>query len=175
MLGREHSPRRERRRLRGQRTAEAPKADTPGEAPLGALGSGSDYSPFFDHAGIPSVDMAFGGDYGVYHSLYDDFYWMKHFGDPTFAYHAALARMLGTLALRLDEADILPFDYSAYATEIERAVTIDSYAPHEQTEAKPQICKPVLGRGGATLGFRLARLAGAPRHFRHIARCRQGR
>ena len=117
----EHSP-----RANGDASGtarEAPTTDTPGQASLGALGSGSDYSPFFDHAGIPSVDMAFGGDYGVYHSLYDDFYWMKHFGDPTFAYHAALARVLGTLALRLDEADILPFDYQTYATEIERAAT----------------------------------------------------
>ena len=96
------------------------KTEGAGEAPLGPLGAGSDFSPFFDYAGIPSVDIGFGGDYGVYHSLYDDFYWMKHFGDPTFGYHAALARILGTIALRLDEADILPFDYSAYATEISR-------------------------------------------------------
>jgi N-acetylated-alpha-linked acidic dipeptidase len=96
------------------------RSDGTGEAPLGALGAGSDFSPFFDYAGIPSVDVGFGGDYGVYHSLYDDFYWMKHFGDPTFAYHEALARILGTIALRLDEADVLPFDYSAYAAEIAR-------------------------------------------------------
>jgi len=96
------------------------KTEALGEAPLGALGAGSDFSPFFDYAGIPSVDVGFGGDYGVYHSLYDDFYWMKHFGDPTFAYHAALARILGTIALRLDEADVLPFDYASYASEINR-------------------------------------------------------
>ena len=96
------------------------RAEIQGEAPLGALGAGSDFSPFFDYAGIPAVDVGFGGDYGVYHSLYDDFYWMKHFGDPTFAYHAALARILGTIALRLDEADVLPFDYSSYASEINR-------------------------------------------------------
>ena len=96
------------------------KGEGAGEAPLGALGAGSDFSPFFDYAGIPSVDIGFGGDYGVYHSLYDDFYWMKHFGDPTFSYHAALARILGTIALRLDEADVLPFDYSTYAAEITR-------------------------------------------------------
>lgn len=92
-----------------------------GQAPIGALGAGSDFCPFLDHAGIPSLDMGFGGDYGVYHSLYDDFYWMKHFGDPEFAYHAALARVVGTVALRLDEADVLPFDYTAYAAEITRA------------------------------------------------------
>jgi N-acetylated-alpha-linked acidic dipeptidase len=96
------------------------KAETPGETPVGALGAGSDFCPFFDFAGIPSMDVGFNGDYGVYHSLYDDFYWMKQFGDPTFVYHATLARILGTVALRLDEADVLPFDYSAYATEIAR-------------------------------------------------------
>jgi N-acetylated-alpha-linked acidic dipeptidase len=100
-----------------------PVADSSGEVPLNSLGSGSDYSAFFDHAGIPSMDMGFTGDYGVYHSVYDDFYWMKHFGDPKFAYEPALARILGTVALRLDEADILPFDFPAYALEIEHVTT----------------------------------------------------
>ena len=116
-----------------------------GEAPLGALGAGSDFSPFLDYAGIPSVDIGFGGDYGVYHSLYDDFYWMKHFGDPTFAYHAALARILGTIALRLDEADILPFDYSAYASEIAACRSeLLSRASQEAGEA----AAPEAGRRG---------------------------
>ncbi len=97
-------------------------ARTSGEAPVGTLGSGSDYSAFLDFAGIPAVDLAFSGDYGVYHSLYDDFYWMKHFGDPTFAYHVTLARVLGILALRLDEAGILPFDYSNYSSEVSRSL-----------------------------------------------------
>jgi N-acetylated-alpha-linked acidic dipeptidase len=57
----------------------------------------------------------------VYHSMYDDFYWMKKFGDPTFEFHVALAKILGTIALRLDESDTLPFDYTAYAAEISRA------------------------------------------------------
>ncbi len=97
------------------------KADAPGEVPVGALGAGSDFCPFFDFAGIPSMDMGFGGDYGVYHSRYDDFFWMKQFGDPTFVYFPTLAKILGTVALRLDEADVLPFDYPAYASEISRA------------------------------------------------------
>jgi N-acetylated-alpha-linked acidic dipeptidase len=120
----------------------APKIDVSGEAPVGALGAGSDFSPFLDYAGIPSADIGFGGDYGVYHSLYDDFYWMKHFGDPTFVYHVALARILGTLALRLDEADILPFDYSTYASEIARAEDdLASRAAQEPSEA--EALKPV--------------------------------
>jgi N-acetylated-alpha-linked acidic dipeptidase len=90
----------------------------PGEVPLGALGAGSDFCPFFDHAGIAAIDISFAGAYGVYHSLYDDFYWMKHFGDPDFEYQITLARVLGVLALRLGEADILPFDYGDYAAQI---------------------------------------------------------
>ncbi len=97
------------------------KFTAPGVVPIEALGAGSDFCPFFDHAGIPSLDAGFVGDYGVYHSMYDDFYWMKKFGDPSFEYHVALAKILGTLALRLDESDTLPFDYSAYAAEISRA------------------------------------------------------
>jgi N-acetylated-alpha-linked acidic dipeptidase len=88
---------------------------------ISALGAGSDFSPFLDYAGIPSIDLSFTGDYGVYHSRYDDFYWMQHFGDPDFAYETALARVMGVMALRLDEADVLPFDYETYASEIATA------------------------------------------------------
>ena len=117
-------------------------ATTTGEAPLSALGAGSDFTPFFDYAGIPSLDTGFGGDYGVYHSLYDDFYWMKHFGDPTFAYHASLARVLGIMALRLDEADVLPYDFPAYAAEISRASS-DVVARFVRRGGDAAILKPV--------------------------------
>lgn len=88
------------------------------EARIGALGSGSDYTPFLQHLGIPSSDMGFGGDYGVYHSAYDSFHWMAHFGDPTFAYHVTAAKLWGTLAMRLSEAIGLPLDYTDYAAQI---------------------------------------------------------
>ena len=120
----------------------SPRGEISGEAPIGALGAGSDFSPFLDYAGIPSADIGFGGDYGVYHSLYDDFYWMKHFGDPTFIYHAALARILGTVALRLDEADVLPLDYSQYATEIARAED-DLEERASQKPAEAEAIKPI--------------------------------
>jgi N-acetylated-alpha-linked acidic dipeptidase len=120
----------------------APRVDLSGQAPVGALGAGSDFCAFFDRAGIPSLDVAFGGDYGVYHSLYDDFYWMKHFGDPAFAYHVALARVLGTLALRLGEADVLPFDYPAYASEIEHTAT--NLITHAARSADADRLAPVL-------------------------------
>ena len=91
---------------------------TGGEARIGPLGSGSDYTPFLQHLGIASTDMGFGGDYGVYHSAYDSFYWMDRFGDPGFFYHVAAAQIWGTLALRLADADGLSFDYTDYANEI---------------------------------------------------------
>ena len=91
---------------------------TGGEARIAPLGSGSDYTPFLQHLGIASTDMSFGGDYGVYHSAYDSFYWMDHFGDPGFVYHVAAAQIWGTLAMRLADADGLPFDYTDYASEI---------------------------------------------------------
>jgi N-acetylated-alpha-linked acidic dipeptidase len=88
------------------------------EARIGALGSGSDYTPFLQHLGVASTDMGFNGDYGVYHSAYDSFYWMDHFGDPGFNYHVAAAQVWGTLAMRLADADGLSFDYIDYANQI---------------------------------------------------------
>jgi N-acetylated-alpha-linked acidic dipeptidase len=93
------------------------------EARIGALGSGSDYTPFLQHLGVTSIDMGFGGDYGVYHSAYDSFYWMSKFGDPTFEYHVAAAQLWGTLAMRLANSDGLPFDYVSYAGEIREFFT----------------------------------------------------
>jgi N-acetylated-alpha-linked acidic dipeptidase len=88
------------------------------EARIAALGSGSDYTPFLQHLGVPAIDMSFSGDYGVYHSAYDSFHWMSKFGDPKFEYHAAAAQIWGTVALRLAEAPALPFDYADYAEQI---------------------------------------------------------
>jgi N-acetylated-alpha-linked acidic dipeptidase len=82
------------------------------------IGSGSDYAALLDHAGVPVLDVSFGGPYGVYHSAYDDFYWMEHFGDPGFRYHAVLAQLLGIVALRLSNADFLPFDFASYGAHI---------------------------------------------------------
>jgi N-acetylated-alpha-linked acidic dipeptidase len=89
------------------------------EAHVGDLGSGSDYVTFFDHLGIPSTDFSFGGEYGVYHSIFDNYRWMKQFGDPTFGYHRAAAQLYGLEALRLAGADVLPFDYEIYGVDIQ--------------------------------------------------------
>lgn len=75
------------------------------------IGSGSDHTVFLNHLGRPVINLGFTGDYGVYHSMYDDHYWMEQMGDPAFEYHVALTRIWGLVALRLANADVLPFDF----------------------------------------------------------------
>ena len=82
------------------------------------LGSGSDYTVFLNFLGIPVVDLTFDGPYGVYHSQYDDLYWMEHFGDPGYRYMTAMAEVWGRLGLRLANADVHGFDYRGYATTV---------------------------------------------------------
>ncbi len=81
---------------------------------ISALGSGSDYSPFIQHAGIASLNLGFGGEDegGIYHSAYDTFYWYTHFSDTSFVYGRALAQTVGTAVLRLANADVLPFAFA---------------------------------------------------------------
>jgi N-acetylated-alpha-linked acidic dipeptidase len=84
------------------------------EMKLGAMGSGSDYSSFIQHAGIPSLDLGFGGEGsgGEYHSIYDDYYDFTLFKDPGFKYEVALAQTAGRAVLRMADADVLPFDFT---------------------------------------------------------------
>ncbi|HYK46377.1 MAG TPA: transferrin receptor-like dimerization domain-containing protein [Parafilimonas sp.] len=94
---------------------------------LRALGSGSDYSSFLQHLGVPSLDLGFGGedDGGEYHSIYDSYDDYRRFKDPDFAYGVALSKTAGRAILRMADADMLPFDYSVlyktvndYTTEL---------------------------------------------------------
>ncbi len=103
------------RRERG--TATASSRDT---VPLvrNKLGSGSDYTVFLNFLGIPVVDMAFDGPYGVYHSIYDNYNWMTRFGDPGFRYMTTMADIWGRMALRLANADVLPYDFVGYAGRV---------------------------------------------------------
>jgi N-acetylated-alpha-linked acidic dipeptidase len=91
---------------------------------LGALGDGSDYTAFLDYAGVAALNMGFGGESGggVYHSIYDDFYWYTHFGDPKFVYERALAQMAGSTVMHFADADLLPFDPTGSADTIKRYV-----------------------------------------------------
>jgi N-acetylated-alpha-linked acidic dipeptidase len=90
-----------------------------------ALGSGSDYTPFLQHLGIASLDLGYGGedDGGEYHSIYDSFDLYTRFKDPTFEYGIALAQTVGRAELRLAEADVLPFEFTAFADTLGRYVT----------------------------------------------------
>ena len=88
--------------------------------PIDALGSGSDYTAFLDFLQVASLDLGFGGDGGggVYHSVYDTYYWYTHFSDGTFTHTAALSRVIGTALLRLADADVLPFEFRSTATTL---------------------------------------------------------
>jgi len=87
---------------------------------LSALGSGSDYTVFVDHLGVASLNLAFVGEDGggIYHSIYDDFYWYTHFSDTDFKYGRTLAQTVGTAVLRLSDAELLPFDFTGFADTI---------------------------------------------------------
>ena len=88
------------------------------EIEVGDLGSGSDFSPFFQHLGVPSTDIGSDGPYGVYHSVFDNYAWFTLNADPNFLYLQQMARVLGLEALRIADADVLPYDYPAYAAAI---------------------------------------------------------
>ncbi len=84
---------------------------------LAALGSGSDYTAFIDHLGVASLNLGYGGedDGGIYHSIYDDFHWYESFSDRDFVYGRALAQTVGLAVLRLADAELLPFEFTALA------------------------------------------------------------
>jgi N-acetylated-alpha-linked acidic dipeptidase len=89
---------------------------------ISALGSGSDYTPFLQHLGIASVNLGYGGEDGggIYHSIYDDFYWYTHFDDTNFVYGRALAQTAGVAVMRLADADLLPLDFSDFSDTVSR-------------------------------------------------------
>ena len=89
-----------------------------------ALGSGSDYTAFLQHNGVASLNIGFGGEDGggIYHSIYDDFYWYTHFSDTDFVYGRALAQTGGTAVMRLADADLLPFEFGDFADTVQTYV-----------------------------------------------------
>ena len=93
-------------------------AKRPIDYPGNALGSGSDYTVFLNFLGLPIVEMSFNGPYGVYHSIYDNYYWMTQFGDPGFKYMTVMAEVWGRMALRLANAEHYPHDFGLYAQRV---------------------------------------------------------
>ncbi len=88
------------------------------EVEIGDLGSGSDYTPFIQHLGVPSTDVGSDGPYGVYHSVFDNYAWFIKNADPTFVYEKQMAQVFGLEVLHMADADVLPYDYVTYAKEI---------------------------------------------------------
>jgi len=106
---------------------------------IGALGSGSDYTPFLQHLGVASLDLGYGGEGGggIYHSIYDDFYWYSHFGDPTFVYGRALSQTVGSAVMRLADAEMLPFEFSDFTETVRGYVTeVQKLAVSERDEIR---------------------------------------
>jgi len=95
-----------------------PAAQAKSDALVGDLGSGSDYTVFLQHVGVPSTDVSSTGSYGVYHSAFDDFTWFKRFGDPDFVYEQQMARIFGLEIIRMADVDVLPLDYHEYGHEV---------------------------------------------------------
>ena len=86
---------------------------------VGALGSGSDYTPFLQHLGIASLDIHFAAnDSGIYHSIYDDFDWFSRYSDGDFTYGRALAQVDATAMMRFADAPVLPFEFGRFASAV---------------------------------------------------------
>ena len=90
----------------------------PNEVRVGDLGSGSDYTPFFQHEAVPSTDIGSNGPYGVYHSVFDNYNWFIKNADPTFVYEQQQARVFGLELLHMADADVLPYNYATYGEQV---------------------------------------------------------
>jgi len=106
------------------------RAETDTDVRVGDLGSGSDYTPFIQHLGVPSTDIGSDGPYGVYHSVFDNYNWFIKNADPTFVYEQQQARVFGIEILHMAGADVLPYDYHVYGDDIVR------YLQTAQAQAK---------------------------------------
>jgi N-acetylated-alpha-linked acidic dipeptidase len=108
------------------------------DLPLEALGSGSDYTGFLDFLGVPCLNVEFHGeshDEGVYHSIYDDFYWYTHFGDTNFVFGKALAQTIGDTVLRLADAEVIPYEFGDLADVVRKyAEDLQTVLKHKQEE-----------------------------------------
>src|SRR5204863_2394587 len=89
---------------------------------IDALGSGTDFTTFLDHLGVASLNISYSGEdqEGIYHSIYDDFYWYTHFSDTDFVYGRALSQTIGTSVMRLADAEVLPYDFVDFADTMQK-------------------------------------------------------
>jgi N-acetylated-alpha-linked acidic dipeptidase len=92
-----------------------------GDLPIGAMGSGSDYSAYLQHLGLPALNLGYGGEDeagGVYHSAYDTFHHMTTFDDPGLKYGVALSKTVGRIVLRVADADTPPQRFGDFADTV---------------------------------------------------------
>jgi N-acetylated-alpha-linked acidic dipeptidase len=109
------------------------------ELTIGALGDGSDFASFLDHAGISAMNIGYGGenDADAYHSIYDDFYWYTHFVDTDFTYGRVLAQTGATTIMRLADAEVIPYEYTGLAETISKYITeLEKQLKDKQEEIK---------------------------------------
>ena len=104
---------------------------------LDMLGGGSDHAPFINFAGVASLGIGYGGEDhgGIYHSIYDDFYWYTHFADYDFLYSRALSQTGGTAVMRMADADLLPFQFADFADDVKMYVhEVEKFAGQQRDE-----------------------------------------
>ena len=120
--------------------AQRNEARTRSDLRISALGSGSDYSAFLQHAGVPTLNLSFAGlddSEGIYHSIYDDYYHFTKFLDTDFVYGRALAQTVGSLVIRLADASVLPFEFTSLADTVQTYVSdLEAQLKNRQTEVK---------------------------------------
>jgi N-acetylated-alpha-linked acidic dipeptidase len=120
---------------------------------LEMLGGGSDHAPFINFAGVASLGIGFGGEDGggIYHSIYDDFYWYTHFSDKDFVYGRALAQAGSTSVVRMADADLLPFQFSDFADDVKMYVReVEKFADKQREEIQEKNEKLAEGMYEAT-------------------------
>ena len=111
---------------------------------LDMLGGGSDHAPFINFAGVASLGIGFGGEDhgGIYHSIYDDFYWYTHFGDTDFVYGRALSQAGGTAMMRIADADVLPFQFTDFADDVKMYVReVEKFATQQRDDIQEKNLK----------------------------------
>ncbi len=145
-----------------------------------ALGSGTDFTGFLDHLGIATLDLGYGGEdeQGIYHSIYDDFYWYTHFSDKDFIYGRAMSQTGGTTVMRLADAEVLPFDFVNFADTIKTYIKeLEKLLSDKQDEIRERNLEIDEGVFKATNDPRRpivatrARRSSSPSEFRADAKC----
>jgi N-acetylated-alpha-linked acidic dipeptidase len=143
-----------------------PVAAPGSEVIVGTLGSGSDFTPFFQHVGVPSTDIGSDGPYGVYHSVFDNYNWFIKNADPTFVYEQQMARVFGLELLHMADAEVLPYDYRIYGADVIRFI---NEASQRATNAKlnlnftpaTEAAKRFANAGQAIYAVQTSKLSGA--------------